>query len=99
MLQRVDVGTVTETEGDDVGSFLRPLNLSGDLDELLDTRPVFRVRMHGYDRLQVENYVSWAEDEIEATRRAGDHLLKRFAACAAELAEYRRQPAPVTRET
>jgi cell division septum initiation protein DivIVA len=100
MLQRVDVGTVTGTEGDDdAGSLLRPVNLSGDLDELLDTRPVFRVRLHGYDRLQVENYVSWAEDEIEASRRAGDHLMKRFAACAAELAEYRRQPTePVVRE-
>ena len=96
MLQRVDVGTGSSEQerDDDVGSSVRSPNLSGDLDELLDTRPVFRPRLHGYDRLQVDNYVSWAEDELVAARRAGDHLLRRLAACAAELAEYRRQPAP-----
>ena len=50
--------------------------------------------MNGYDRLQVDNYVTWAEEELAAARRAGDHLLARFAVCAAELAEFRRLPPP-----
>jgi cell division septum initiation protein DivIVA len=76
----------------DVGSLLPTPVYSGDLDGLLDTRPVFRSRVNGYDRLQVDNYVTWAEEELAAARRAGDHLLARFAVCAAELAEFRRQP-------
>ena len=58
---------------------------------------MFRPRVNGYDRLQVDNYVTWAEEELAAARRAGDHLLARFAVCAAELAEFRRQPAPARR--
>jgi colicin import membrane protein len=101
MLRRVDVvqsGVVQDGSGpeadDDVGSLLPAPAYSGDLDGLLDTRPVFRPRMNGYDRLQVDNYVTWAEEELAAARRAGDHLLARFAVCAAELAEFRRQPPP-----
>lgn len=81
-------------EADDVGSLLPVPAYSGDLNGLLDTRPVFRTRVNGYDRLQVDNYVTWAEEELAASRRAGDHLLARFAVCAAELAEFRRQPLP-----
>jgi hypothetical protein len=98
MLRRVEVvqsGVVEdapEPEADDVGSLLPTPAYSGDLDGLLDTRPVFRTRVNGYDRLQVDNYVTWAEEELAAARRAGDHLLARFAVCAAELAEFRRQP-------
>lgn len=99
MLRRVEVvqsGVVQdgpEPEADDaVGSLLPTSGHSGDLDGLLDTRPVFRTRVNGYDRLQVDNYVTWAEEELAAARRAGDHLLARFAVCAAELAEFRRQP-------
>src|SRR3954453_13170318 len=84
----------SDPKPDSCGSRPRGLNLSGDFDELLDTRPVFRTRVHGYDKLQVDNYVSWAEGELEGARRAGDHLLARLAACAAELAEHRRRPAP-----
>jgi cell division septum initiation protein DivIVA len=98
MLRRVEVvhtGVVQrgpEPEDDDVASLLPASTYSGDLDGLLDTRPVFRTRVNGYDRLQVDNYVTWAEEELAAARRAGDHLLARFAVCAAELAEFRRQP-------
>jgi hypothetical protein len=99
MLQRVEVvssGVVQQgpepESDDDVGSLLPVPAYSGDLDGLLDTRPVFRTRVNGYDRLQVDNYVTWAEEELAAARRAGDHLLARFAVCAAELAEFRRQP-------
>jgi colicin import membrane protein len=101
MLRRVEVvhsGVVQDGPGpeadDDVASLLPAPAYSGDLDGLLDTRPVFRTRVNGYDRLQVDNYVTWAEEELAAARRAGDHLLARFAVCAAELAEFRRQPAP-----
>jgi hypothetical protein len=96
MLERADVGTdPVEPEADfDVGSMLTPRPRPGELDGLLDTRPVFRTRVNGYDRLQVDNYVSWAEDEIAAARRAGEYLMARFAVCAAELAEFRRQPGP-----
>jgi cell division septum initiation protein DivIVA len=96
MLRSVEVAQdESDPEADDVGSRQRGPNLSGDFDELLDTRPVFRTRVHGYDKLQVDNYVSWAEGELEGARRAGDHLLARLAACAAELAEHRRRPVPV----
>jgi chromosome segregation ATPase len=94
MLRRAEVeqaGTDPEAD-DDVGSPIPSPMYTGDLDGLLDTRPVFRTRLHGYDRMQVDNYVHWAEDELAAARRAGDHLLARFAVCAAELAEFRRQP-------
>ena len=98
MLQRVDVdqsGPGPEA-ADDVGSPFPPRAYSGDLAGLLDTRPVFRPRFNGYDRMQVDNYVAWVEDELVATRRAGDHLLRRLAACAAELAESRRHSAVAT---
>jgi cell division septum initiation protein DivIVA len=65
-------------------------NLSGDIDGLLDTRPSFRIRARGYDRLQVDNYVGWAEWEIVTARRQADHLLSRFGACSAELEMSRR---------
>jgi cell division septum initiation protein DivIVA len=96
MLRPVDAlqdGPEPRTD-DDVGSPFPQRSWSGGLDGLLDTRPVFRTRMNGYDRMQVDNYVSWVEDELAASRRAGDHLLARFAVCAAELAQFRRQPAP-----
>jgi cell division septum initiation protein DivIVA len=65
-------------------------NLTGDLDDLLGLRPVFRTRQRGYDRLQVDNYVDWAESELAAARRQIDQLLDRYGACAAELEIARR---------
>jgi cell division septum initiation protein DivIVA len=65
---------------------LGPLpNLAGDLDELMGHRPVFRTRLQGYDRLEVDNYAAWAEGEIVALRRQFDHLLGRFGEASAEL--------------
>ncbi|SDM27392.1 hypothetical protein SAMN05660642_02097 [Geodermatophilus siccatus] len=63
---------------------------SGQLDALLEPRPVFRAALRGYDRLQVDNYVAWAETELLAVRRANDDLLTRYGACSAELEISRR---------
>jgi cell division septum initiation protein DivIVA len=76
-------------------------NVRGDLEELMDHRPVFRTRLQGYDRLEVDNYTAWAEGELVAVRREVDHLLSRFAQCSAELEISRRllAEAPRGRET
>lgn len=61
-------------------------NLSGDLAQLLsETRPSFRRRVVGYDRLQVENYVSWAESELELAGRELDEFTLRLGRCSAQL--------------
>jgi cell division septum initiation protein DivIVA len=65
-------------------------NPRGDLGELMDHRPVFRTRMQGYDRLEVDNYTAWAENELVAAHRQADHLLARFGECSAELEISRR---------
>ena len=65
-------------------------NRAGALDSLLSTAPCFRTRLHGYDRLQVDNYVAWAESEVATGRRQLDHLLARYGACSAELELSRR---------
>jgi cell division septum initiation protein DivIVA len=62
----------------------------GDLAELMDHRPVFRVRLQGYDRLEVDNYTAWAEGELVAARRQVDHLLSRYGECSAQLEISRR---------
>jgi cell division septum initiation protein DivIVA len=62
----------------------------GGLDSLLTTGPVFSARVHGYDRLEVDNYVAWAESELTTVRREVDHLLARYGTCAAELEISRR---------
>src|SRR5215213_7808261 len=72
-------------------------NFTGDLDELLGLRPVFRTRPRGYDRLQVDNYAAWAESELATARREVDHLLSRFGACSAELEISRRLLADASR--
>jgi chaperonin cofactor prefoldin len=86
---------VDDAEGREVaaaGDALSPprrINLSGDLDDLLDRRPFFRTRMRGYDRLQVDNYATWVESELAMTRRQCAHLMARYGACAAELGRLR----------
>jgi hypothetical protein len=82
--------------GDGPAVTARP-NYAGDLDEMLDFRPVFRTRPFGYDRLQVDNYATWAESELITARRQVDQLLSRFGACAAELEISRRMLAEAPR--
>lgn len=65
-------------------------NVKGDFDELLSERPVFRTKLNGYDRLEVDNYTVWAEGELVALRRQLDHLLSRFGSASAELEISRR---------
>jgi cell division septum initiation protein DivIVA len=65
-------------------------NVRGDLEELMSHRPDFRVRLHGYDRLEVDNYTAWVEGELVSLRREVDHLLRRFGETSAELEISRR---------
>jgi cell division septum initiation protein DivIVA len=63
---------------------------TGGLDGLLTTGPIFHARLHGYDRLEVDNYVAWAESELVTALRETEHLLARYGACVAELEISRR---------
>jgi cell division septum initiation protein DivIVA len=71
---------------------VRRINVSGDLEDLLDHRPFFRTRLRGYDRLQVDNYATWVEGELAAVRRQADHLLARYGQCAVALEQLRGAP-------
>ncbi|RBY81175.1 hypothetical protein DQ239_00725 [Blastococcus sp. TF02-09] len=63
---------------------------TGALDTMLGSGPLFRSRMRGYDPVEVDTYVSWAESELRSVRRQVDDLLGRFGACSAELEISRR---------
>ena len=78
------------------GRGLRRPNFSGDLESMLEPRPLFRDQLRGYDRLQVDNYVTWAESELQTVRRENEHLTARLGSAAAELADARRQLAHST---
>jgi cell division septum initiation protein DivIVA len=64
----------------------------GGLAQLFDRRPMFRRRHRGYDRFQVDEYVAWAEAELDAARRQCDYLLSRYGACTAQLEIARQAP-------
>ncbi|PWW23861.1 DivIVA protein [Geodermatophilus normandii] len=68
------------------------------LDGLLGTGPVFTGAVRGYDRTQVDDYVSWAETEMLVLRRENDHLLSRYAAASTEVQNARRRLAQLVRE-
>ena len=65
-------------------------DVAGALDGLLGTAPCFRTAVRGYDRIQVDNYVAWAEVEIATARREADDLMVRYGQCSAELEISRR---------
>jgi cell division septum initiation protein DivIVA len=65
-------------------------NLTGDLDSMLGTGPMFRPAVRGYDRLQVDNYVTWAETEVQTARRQVEELSSRYGSALAELEISRR---------
>jgi cell division septum initiation protein DivIVA len=89
MGRRAVTASTGQSVGEAAGPTVRP-NLAGDLNELLGHRPVFRPRVNGYDRLQVDNYAAWAEAELATLRREVDHLLLRFGESSAELEISRR---------
>jgi cell division septum initiation protein DivIVA len=62
-------------------------NLSGDLEAMFAPAPgpAFHRRPLGYDRLQVDNYVIWAETALLTARQEADDLLDRYGRCWAEL--------------
>ena len=70
----------------------------GALDGLLGTGPTFTGALRGYDRMQVDNYVAWAEEEIALARREAAQLLSRYAACSGDLQGARRRLAQMARE-
>jgi hypothetical protein len=69
----------------DVAESPRRPNLRGDLADVLEFLPVFRSAVRGYDRWQVDSYVSWAERELRAARRSTEEMAARFATASAEL--------------
>lgn len=73
-------------------------NLSGDLQTMLEPWPQFRRRLRGYDQLQVDNYVAWAENEIQSVRHELDLLAVQLGACSAEREVLRREVAQTSRE-
>jgi cell division septum initiation protein DivIVA len=70
------------------GARTRP-NVSGDLPTVLDTAPMFRRAVAGYDRFQVDTYVQWAEDELATADREREHLVARHLRTRAALQEAR----------
>src|SRR3954465_5584593 len=79
MFRRADAVLVVDESGMDVS---RPVPLpaalanrpdpAGAPDALLRPAPGFRTAVRGYDRMQVDNYVAWAEAEIATARRGTD---------------------------
>jgi chromosome segregation ATPase len=98
MFRRVEVpsaaaGLQPAREATAAGNFVvdpRRPNLTGDLDAMLTRAPVFRTAVRGYDRLEVDNYVAWAEGELSAARRETDDLVTRYGRCSADLEIARR---------
>jgi colicin import membrane protein len=92
MLRRVEfVANRVQDEGvPPDGPVAPPTRPAGALEALLDHGPAFRGSVRGYDRVQVDNYVAWAENELAAAQREREHLLDRVVACGTELEISRR---------
>jgi cell division septum initiation protein DivIVA len=97
MFRRADAVLVVDESGAEVRrSAPVPAELAhrpdhaGALDGLLSTAPCFRTAVRGYDRVQVDNYVAWAEAEINTARRETDDLMSRYGHASAELEISRR---------
>src|SRR4051794_6942566 len=86
---RPDSGRGVTAAGNFVVDPPRP-NLSGDLDAMFTSAPAFRSAVRGYERLQVDNYVAWAEAELSPMRRETDDLAARYGRCSADLEIARR---------
>jgi colicin import membrane protein len=75
-----------------------PPHLSGDLPTMFDSGPAFGTVMRGYDRLQVDNYVAWAENELRAAQRLTTELVTRLAASEGEAQRARELVAGAARD-
>jgi hypothetical protein len=75
-----------ELQADDAADRRRP-HVSGDLPTVLDSAPMFRRAVLGYDRFQVDTYVQWAEDELTGADRERRRLEARHLATRAALDE------------
>ncbi|MCF6735706.1 DivIVA domain-containing protein [Blastococcus sp. KM273129] len=92
MLRRVEfvANRVQDEEVPPDGAAAPTPRPSGGLEVLLGHGPSFRGSVRGYDRVQVDNYVAWAENELAAAQREREHLLDRVVACGTELEISRR---------
>lgn len=93
MAVRAETGVGDRTEsgpGTAPGETAPRQTFPGALEQMLGTGPVFRSRLRGYDPMEVDTYVAWAETELRTVRRQVDDLLSRFGACSAELEISRR---------
>ena len=89
-----DTATTEPGAGSDLPSAVpepRRPNLKGDLDSVLEFLPVFRGAVRGYERSQVDSYVTWAERELRAARRSADEMAARFARVSGELDRARQE--------
>jgi colicin import membrane protein len=64
----------------------------GQLATTFGTAPIFRTVIHGYDRVQVDSYVAWAEDELLTERRAIREVVGQFRDAVGELERSRSMP-------
>jgi cell division septum initiation protein DivIVA len=64
----------------------------GQLATTFGTAPIFRSVIHGYDRIQVDSYVAWAEDELLTQRRAIREVVGQFREAVGELERSRSVP-------
>src|SRR3954453_11916637 len=84
-----DSGRGVTAAGNFVVDPARP-NLTGDLDAMFTSGPAFRSAVRGYERLQVDNYVAWAEVELAVLRRETDDLGALTGRCSPHLETARR---------
>ncbi|TFV48447.1 hypothetical protein [Blastococcus sp. TF02A-35] len=64
--------------------------VSGDLGTVLQSAPMFRRALAGYDRFEVDTYVRWAEEELATAEREHEHLMVRHLNTVAALDDARR---------
>jgi vacuolar-type H+-ATPase subunit I/STV1 len=60
-----------------------------ELDTLLDSDPGFRLAMRGYDKIQVDNYVTQSEVRLISAQAACDAALRAHAEVAVQLSSYK----------
>jgi colicin import membrane protein len=64
--------------------------VSGDLTGVLQSAPMFRRALAGYDRFEVDTYVRWSEEELATAEREREHLMVRHLNTVTALDDARR---------